>query len=227
MVRCKRKGRPGLGYLLCWNGRLRWWLRIYLSGWLGTSDACGRSPWHAGSGRPPESAQKRGAFHREPLPHFTPDLTRRTRPGPTKATRGGHPPPHGNATDERRDLPTYPPGEGPELERNPGTQPSQPPRPRRRLVTQAGNRTNPPIPDQPDLRTETMPTAWRSTSGGPDQWRPGRSTQHPNPPIRRPSRRCLATEAAGTPRADPDQPLAREPALPQAYQVRHAGDMRS
>src|SRR6266540_3429716 len=105
MARRKRKGRPGLGYLLCWNGRLRWWLRIYLSGWLGTSDACGRSPWHAGSGRPPESAQKRGTFQREHLPHFTPDLTRRTRPGPTKATRGGHPPPHGNATDERRDLP--------------------------------------------------------------------------------------------------------------------------
>src|SRR6266545_2891712 len=46
-----------------------------LGGWLGTSDACGRSPWHRGSGRPPESAQKRGAFHREPsrtLPRTSP-----------------------------------------------------------------------------------------------------------------------------------------------------------
>ena len=82
----QEKDRPGLGICFGWNGRLRWWLRIYLGGWLGTSDACGRSPRHRGSGRPPESAQKRGAFHREPLPHFTPDLTGRTRPGPTKAT---------------------------------------------------------------------------------------------------------------------------------------------
>src|SRR6266511_3245766 len=105
MARRKRKNRPELGYLLCWNGRLRWWLRIYLGGWLGTSDACGWSPWQGGSGRPPESAQKRGTFHRIPLPLFTPDLTRRTRPGPTKGhTHGGHPPPYGNATDERQDL---------------------------------------------------------------------------------------------------------------------------
>src|SRR6266498_3187661 len=28
------------------------WLRMSLGGWLPTSDACGRSPWHCGSGRP-------------------------------------------------------------------------------------------------------------------------------------------------------------------------------
>src|SRR6266511_3235304 len=81
------KGPPGAGlFVSVEKVTTMWWLRIYLGGWLGTSDACGRSPRHRGSGRPPESAQKRGAFHREPLPHFTPDLTGRTRPGPTKAT---------------------------------------------------------------------------------------------------------------------------------------------
>src|SRR6266498_4534254 len=130
MVRRKREDSPGLGYLLCWIGRLRLWLRISLGGWLGTSDACGRSPWHRGSGRPPESAQKRGAFHREPLPHFTPDLTRRTPPAPTKATpaavthrRTATPP------TKRRDIPTHPNQATPELERNPETQPANPPSP--------------------------------------------------------------------------------------------------
>src|SRR6266498_1579377 len=119
------KGPPGAGlFVSVEKVTTMWWLRIYLGGWLGTSDACGRSPWHRGSGRPPESAQKRGAFHREPLPHFTPDLTRRTPPAPTKDTpaavthrRTATPP------TKRETSPRTHPGEGPELEPDAGTRP--------------------------------------------------------------------------------------------------------
>ena len=44
-----------------------------------------------------------------------------------------------------------------ELEPDTGTRPSRPPHPRRRLVTQPGNRTNPPTPTKPHHRTETTP----------------------------------------------------------------------
>src|SRR6266540_7174500 len=141
-----------------------WWLRISLGGWLGTSDACGRSPWHRGSGRPPESAQKRGAFHRIPLPHFRPDLTRRTRPGTTKATpatvnthrRTATPPTKGETSPR-----THP-------SRNPrgGTQPRDPtqpvPRPSSPPRHPSGDRANPPIPDQ--LRPPNGPS-WNPTPG--------------------------------------------------------------
>src|SRR6266545_4576268 len=138
MSRCKRKANkvtrvlfPGL------NSHRPSGVTNCLGGWLPTSDACGRSPWHRGSGRPPESAQKRGAFHREPLPHFTPDLTRRTPPAPTKATpaavthRRTAPPP-----TKRRDIPTHPNQATPELERNP--QPPPPPRRRGRHAVAEG-----------------------------------------------------------------------------------------
>ena len=42
--------------------------------------------WGGGWGRPSESPQKRGAFHRYPLPDFAPDLTFRTRHDRTTTT---------------------------------------------------------------------------------------------------------------------------------------------
>src|SRR6266545_3807046 len=167
------KGPPGAGlFVSVEKVTTMWWLRIYLGGWLGTSDACGRSPWHRGSGRPPESAQKRGAFHREPLPH----LPGPHPPYPTRYDKG-HPRRSPTAARQRHRRkarpPTYPPGEGPELERNPGAQLSHPPIPRRRLVSQAGtvpthrSRTNPTSEQKQCPRPGGRPAADR-TNGDPD-----------------------------------------------------------
>src|SRR6266511_3618472 len=176
MVRRKRKDPPGLGYLLCWNGHLRWWLRISLGGWLGTSDACGRSPWHAGSGRPPESAQKRGAFHRIPLPHFRPDLTRRTRPGTTKATpatvnthrRTATPPTKGETSPRTHPSRNPRGGTRPRDPIQPVPCPSSPPR------HPSGDRANPPIPDQPGHRTARAGTPRRDPTQQPPELPPVR-----------------------------------------------------
>src|SRR6266508_1994197 len=203
------KDRPGLGICFGWNGRLRWWLRISLGGWLGTSDACGRSPWHGGSGRPPESAQKRGAFHRIPLPHFRPDLTRRTRPGTTKATpatvnthrRTATPPTKGETSPR-----THP-------SRNPrgGTRPRDPiqpvPRPSSPPRHPSGDRANPPIPDQP--RPPNGP------SGNPT---PGPNSAAPVPLV-----------AASSPQRGPRQPTdpGPTPATERPEREPHAGTQLS
>src|SRR6266545_5929167 len=196
--------RPaGLGYLLCWNGRLRWWLRIYLGGWLGTSDACGRSPWHRGSGRPAAALPAGSALARltgrelaTGNPYRIPSRTRPASPARSDKghTRRGHPPPvqQPHRRNARHPSPTN--QARPELERNPGTQPVTRPTlvaasvaqagtaPTRRSRTNpaakqtelepdagaqpatpvplvaassppAGNRTDPPIPDQPGRQT--------------------------------------------------------------------------
>ncbi len=217
------KDRPGLGICFGWNGRLRWWLRISLGGWLGTSDACGRSPWHAGSGRPPESAQKRGAFHRIPLPHFRPDLTRRTRPGTTKATP---------ATVNTHRRTATPPTKG---ETSPRTHPSRNPR----GGTQPRDPTQPvPCPSSPPVAPAgTAPTHRSRTNPGHRTDRagtrprdpiqpvpcPSSPPRHPsgdraNPPI--PDQPGHRTARAGTPRRDPTQ---QPPELPP---VRRIPDLR-
>src|SRR6266542_3619254 len=170
-VQAKRPA--GAGYLLCWNGRLRWWLRNGLGGWLGTSDACGWSPWQGGSGRPPESAQKRGAFHRIPLPHFRPDLTRRTRPGTTKATP---------ATVNTHRRTATPPTKG---ETSPRTHPSRNPR----GGTQPRDPTQPvPCPSSPPVApVGTAPTHRSRTNPGHRTDRAGTRPRDPIQPVPRPS----------------------------------------
>src|SRR6266511_2422377 len=192
MVRRKRKDPPGLGYLLCWNGHLRWWLRISLGGWLGTSDACGRSPWHAGSGRPPESAQKRGAFHRIPLPHFRPDLTRRTRPGTTKATP---------ATVNTHRRTATPPTKG---ETSPRTHPSRNPR----GGTQPRDPTQPvPCPSSPPVAPAgTAPTHRSRTNPGHRTDRAGTRPRDPIQPVPCPSSLPRHPSGDGANPPIPDQP---------------------
>src|SRR6266511_6081621 len=99
MVRCKRKDPPGLGYLLL----LEWSPEVvvaYLLGWwLGTSDACGRSPWQLVPGvRLPRSRPTRRwrASPAASLPPITPTGLpavpgQRPRLGSTAApSDGGH-----------------------------------------------------------------------------------------------------------------------------------------
>src|SRR6266508_6000471 len=149
MVRRKRKDRPGPGYLL----RLEWSPEVvvaYFVGWVvgyvGRLWSVTLARWfRASAGKRP----KAGHFPTRTPPALYPG------PHPPYPTRydKGHPRRSPTAARQRHRRkarpPTYPPGEGPELERNPGAQLSHPPIPRRRLVSQAGtvpthrSRTNP------------------------------------------------------------------------------------
>ena len=127
MVRRKRKDRPGLGYLL----RLEWSPEVvvaYFVGWVvgyvGRLWSVTLAPgFRASAGKRP----KAGRFPPRTPPALYPGPHP---PYPTRYdkghTRGGHPPPYGNATDETRDLPTHPTRRKPKLERNPGAQPANP-----------------------------------------------------------------------------------------------------
>src|SRR6266498_460559 len=127
--------KTGRGWVICscWDGRLRWWLRISLGGWSGTSDACGRSPWQLVPGvRLPRSrpARRWRASPAASLPPITPTgfpavPGQRPRLGPTKATPAAvtHRP-YSNATDETPDIRRTQSSESPELERNPETRPA-------------------------------------------------------------------------------------------------------
>ncbi len=173
MVRCKRKGRPGLGYLFrlkrspqCGGCVFTW-----VGGWVRRTPVVG----HLGIGVPGvrRKAPKSGALSTEnpsrtlPGPHP---------PYPTRYDKG-HPRRSPTAARQRHRRkarpPTYPPGEGPELERNPGAQLSHPPIPRRRLVSQAGtvpthrSRTNPTSEQKQCPRPGGRPAADR-TNGDPD-----------------------------------------------------------
>src|SRR6266545_4041079 len=174
MVRRKRKDRPGLGYLL----RLEWSPEVvvaYFVGWVvgyvGRLWSVTLARWfRASAGKRP----KAGRFP----PNTPPALS--TGPHPPYPTRydkghtrdGQHPPPHSNATDKRRDIPTYPPpAEIPEVERNPGTQLSQSRAPRRCLVTPAG----------------TAPTHRSRTNSGHRTDRAGTRRRDPTQPVPCPS----------------------------------------
>ncbi len=124
-------------------------------------------PGTAVSGRSPESAQS-GALSTE-FPSRTfgrtsaaaPDPAPPRPPPPRSPTTTGqrhrrnprppHSPNPGGSPELERDTDPHqtPTTEQAELEPDAGTRPGRPPHPRRRLVTQPRNRTNPPTPDQP------------------------------------------------------------------------------
>src|SRR6266540_3526481 len=197
MARRKRKDRPGLGYLLCWNGRLRWWLRIYLGGWLGTSDACGRSPWHRGSGRPAAALPADSALARltgrglaTGNPYRIPSRTRPASPARSDKghTRRGHPPPvqQPHRRNARHPSPTN--QARPELERNPGTQPVTRPTLVAASVAQAGT--------APTRRSRTNPAA-KQTELEPDAGAQP-ATPYPSSPLRHPQRGTAPTHRSRT-----------------------------
>src|SRR6266542_2303318 len=154
MVRRKRKDRPGLGYLL----RLEWSPEVvvaYFVGWVvgyvGRLWSVTLAPgFRASAGKRP----KAGRFPTRTPPALYPGPHP---PYPTRYdkghTRGGHPPPYGNATDETRDLPTHPTRRKPKLERNPGAQPANLPALVAASSPKPGSASNPPIPDQPGRQT--------------------------------------------------------------------------
>ncbi len=75
---------------------------------------------------------------------------------------GQHPPPHSNATDKRRDIPTHPPQpKSPRWNATPGPN-SASPAPLVAACRPSGDRANPPIPDQP--RPPNGPS-WNPTPG--------------------------------------------------------------
>src|SRR6266511_4112197 len=99
-----------------------------------------------------------------PLPHFRPDLTRRTRPGTTKATpatvnthrRTATPPTKGETSPRTHPSRNPRGGTQPRDPTQPVPCPSSPPR------HPSGDRANPPIPDHP--RPPNGPS-WNPTPG--------------------------------------------------------------
>src|SRR6266508_2335521 len=214
MVRRKRKDRPGPGYLL----RLEWSPEVvvaYFVGWVvgyvGRLWSVTLARWfRASAGKRP----KAGRFPTRTPPALYPGPHP---PYPTRYdkghTRGGHPPPYGNATDETRDLPTHPTRRKPKLERNPGAQPanphpwSPPRRPSRDPHTTPRAQTT-PAAKQPELE--------------PDAGAPTRPTSPPSSPPRRPSRdphpihRSQTNPAAKQAELEPDAGAPTPPTPPSA-----------
>src|SRR6266498_1439929 len=160
----QEKDRPGLGYLL----RLEWSPEVvvaYFVGWVvgyvGRLWSVTLARWfRASAGKRP----KAGRFP----PNTPPALS--TGPHPPYPTRydkghtrdGQHPPPHSNATDKRRDIPTHPPQpKSPRWNATPGPNPASP-APLVAACHPSGDRANPPIPDQ--LRPPNGPS-WNPTPG--------------------------------------------------------------
>ena len=203
MVRRKRKTRRGWVICSCWNGRLRWWLRIYLGGWLGTSDACGRSPWQLVPGvRLPRSRPTRRwrASPAASLPPITPTGL--------PAVPGQRPRLGSTATPSRVvTLPVRkggPPEGDPESETGPGAH------------SVAAPSTNPNVIRRPhatrrpeDPRTQCDPTPRPDVPMRPTYRCHRRHRCDPMPPCGM-TYRCGKTYRCGTTcRCDPGAPLTR------------------
>src|SRR6266511_433191 len=220
MVRRKRKDRPGLGYLL----RLEWSPEVvvaYFVGWVvgyvGRLWSVTLARWfRASAGKPP----KAGRFPTRTPPALYPGPHP---PYPTRYdkghTRGGHPPPYGNATDETRDLPTHPTRRKPKLERNPGAQPANPhpSSPPRRQTNPAATRRRGPHPANPPALVAASSPKPGSASNPPIPDQSGRQTDRAGTRRRGPNPANLpALVAARHPSRDPYHlPLQDQPTQAQ------------